>query len=97
MPTDTKANGTMPAPTSARPTYSNVVAARTVTERRNERRRPSVSATTPVGISNTTIPAENAAFATNTSKKLSPASRRKSVLTPQMRAADSVYRPASVK
>ena len=97
MPTETSANGTTPAPISASPTYMSVVAARTVTERRNESRRPSVSATTPVGISNTTIPAENAAFAMNTSKKLSPASSRKSVLTPQMSAADSVYSPASVK
>ena len=56
-----------------------------------------MSATTPVGTSNTTIPAENAAFATNTSKKLSPASSRKSVLTPQIAAAESVYSPASVK
>jgi len=56
-----------------------------------------VSATTPVGTSNTTMPAENAAFARNTSKKLRPASSRNSVLTPQMSAADSVYRPARVK
>ena len=68
-----------------------------MTESRNEIRRPSVSATTPVGTSNRTIPAENAAFATNTSKKLRPASSRKSVLTPQMSAAESVYSPASVK
>ncbi len=53
-------------------------------------RRPSVSATTPVGISNRTMPAENAAFATKTSRKLRPASSRKSVLTPQMSAAESV-------
>ena len=63
---------------------------------RNDIRRPSVSATTPVGISNSTVPSEKAALATNTSKKLSPASSRNSVLTPQIAAADSVYRPASV-
>ena len=90
MPTETSENATTPAPTSASPTYISVVAASTDTESRNETRRPSVSATTPVGTSNATIPAENAAFATKTSKKLSPASRRNSVLTPQMAAADSV-------
>jgi hypothetical protein len=68
----------------------SVVMPNTVTERRNETRLPSVSATTPVGISKMTIPAENAAFATKTSKKLRPASSRNSVLTPQMSAAESV-------
>ena len=43
------------------------------------------------------LAAEKAAFATKTSKKLSPASSRKSVLTPHMTAADSVYSPARVK
>ena len=75
----------------------SVVTPSTLTERRNETRRPSVSATTPVGISNTTIPAEKAAFAMKTSRKLSPALSRKSVLTPQMSAAESVYSPESVK
>ena len=42
-------------------------------------------------------PAEKAAFATNTSKNDRPAPSRKSVLTPQINAADSVYSPASVK
>jgi hypothetical protein len=36
------------------------------------------------------MPAEKAAFATNTSKNDSPAPSRKSVLTPQMSAAESV-------
>ena len=90
MPTETSAKATTPAPTCASPTYRSVVAPSTVTESRNETRRPSVSATTPVGISKTTIPAENAAFAMKTSKKLRPASSRKSVLTPQMSAAESV-------
>ena len=68
----------------------------TVTDSRNDTRRPSVSATTPVGTSNSTIPAENAALARNTSKNESPAPSRNSVFTPQMSAADSVYSPASV-
>jgi hypothetical protein len=37
-----------------------------------------------------TIPAEKAAFATNTSKNERPAPSRNSVLTPQISAADSV-------
>src|SRR5262245_36484204 len=97
MATETTEKATTPAPTCARATYSRVVAASTATESRNETRRPSVSATTPVGTSKSTIPAEKHAFATKTSKKLSPACRRKSVLTPQISAADSVYRPESVK
>jgi hypothetical protein len=60
---------------------------------RNERRRPLVSATTPVGISKSTIPAVYAALATNTSKMSSPASSRKRVLTPQMTDAESVNSP----
>jgi hypothetical protein len=97
MPTETRAKATTPASSWASPTYSRVVIPSTATERRNETRLPSVSAITPVGISNRTIPAEKAAFATNTSKKLRPASSRKSVFTPQIAAAESVYRPASVK
>ncbi len=61
---------------------------------RNDARLPAVSASTPVGISNTTMPAVNAALATNTSKMSRPASSRKSVLTPQITDADSVYSPA---
>ena len=97
MNTETTANATTPASTWASATYSSVVAASTETESRNEMRLPSVSATTPVGTSKITIPAENAAFATKTSKKLRPASSRNRVLTPQMSAAESVYSPASVK
>jgi hypothetical protein len=62
-------------------------------ERRNEARRPRVSATTPVGTSNRAIAAVNAAFATNTSKIVSPASRRNSVFMPQIRDADRVKSP----
>ena len=49
-----------------------------------------MSATTPVGTSNSAIAAVNAAFATNTSKIERPASSRNSVLMPQIREADSV-------
>src|SRR4030095_6962763 len=51
---------------------------------RNEARRPQVSATTPVGTSNSTIPAVKNAFAANAAVTLSPASSRNRVLMPQM-------------
>jgi hypothetical protein len=57
---------------------------------RNERRRPRVSATTPVGISNTSMPTLKNALAAKASALLSPASSRNSVLTPQMKEAASV-------
>jgi hypothetical protein len=62
---------------------------------RNDRRRPLVSATTPVGISNSTIPAVKAALAMKTSKMSRPASSRNRVLTPQMTEAESVNSPLS--
>ena len=49
-----------------------------------------VSATIPVGTSNSTIPAVKKAFAANASAFESPASRRKIVLIPQMNEAASV-------
>jgi hypothetical protein len=57
---------------------------------RNENRRPRVSATTPVGTSKMTWPAEKKALARNASPMLNPASSRNSVLTPQMNDAASV-------
>ena len=62
-------------------------------ESRKDTRRPSVSATTPVGTSNSAMAAVNAAFATKTSKMLRPAWSRKSVLMPQISDAESVKRP----
>ena len=53
-------------------------------------RRPIVSATMPVGTSNSTIPAVKKAFAANASAFESPASSRKIVLIPQMNDAASV-------
>jgi hypothetical protein len=64
---------------------------------RYETRRPHVSATTPVGISNTIIPPVKNAFAANASKFESPASSRKSVLIPQMNDAASVFPSSSVR
>ena len=47
-------------------------------------RRPNLSAMTPVGTSNRTMPAVKQALAVNTSATVSPASRRNSVSMPQM-------------
>ena len=59
--------------------------------RRNDARRPSVSATRPVGTSNSTIPAVKNAFAAKASRLERPASSRKIVLTPQMSEAARVF------
>jgi hypothetical protein len=56
----------------------------------NDRRRPRVSATTPVGISKSTCPTVKNALAAKASVLLRPASSRKRVLMPQMNEADSV-------
>ena len=71
-------------------TYSRVLPARLTVPKRYEARRPTVSATIPVGISNTTIPAVKKALAANASRLESPASRRKIVLIPQISDAASV-------
>jgi hypothetical protein len=52
--------------------------------------RPRVSATTPVGTSKITRPAVKNALAANASVLVRPASRRNSVLMPQMNDAASV-------
>ncbi len=57
---------------------------------RNEKRRPRVSATTPVGISNSTCPTVKKALAANAWALSRPASSRNSVLMPQMNEAASV-------
>ena len=64
---------------------------------RYETRRPQTSATTPVGTSNSTIPAVKNAFAANASRLERPASSRKSVLIPQMNEAASVFPSVSVR
>src|SRR5438067_7060784 len=73
-----------------RSTYSNVEAASVTVPSRYERRRPAVSAITPVGTSKITMPAVKKALAANASKLESPASSRKMVLIPQMSEAASV-------
>ena len=61
----------------------------------NERRRPFVSATTPVGTSKMTMPMEKKALAAKASVLLRPASNRKSVLTPQMNEVANVVSSVS--
>ena len=75
--------------------YSRVDAASVIVPSRYEIRRPRVSATTPVGTSNSTMPAVKNAFAPNASALLKPASSRNSVLMPQMKDAASVCRSSN--
>jgi hypothetical protein len=59
----------------------------------SDTRRPSVSATTPVGISNTTIPRVKAALVSITWKMSSPAWSLNRVSTPQMSEAARLNSP----
>ena len=70
--------------------YSSVESSSVPAPRRKLKRRPRVSATTPVGTSKMTWPRLKNALAAKASALLSPASSRKSVLTPQMNEAASV-------
>ena len=58
-------------------------------------RRPIVSATIPVGTSNSTIPPVKKALAANASRFESPASSRKIVLIPQINDAARVLPSSS--
>ncbi len=60
------------------------------TASRYETRRPTVSATTPVGTSNATCATVYAALMSMTSKMSKPTESRNSVLTPQMSACARV-------
>jgi hypothetical protein len=64
--------------------YSRVDASRVAAPSRYEARRPTASATTPVGTSKATMPTVKKAFAANVSDTLRPASSRNSVLMPQI-------------
>ena len=64
---------------------------------RYDARRPTVSATIPVGTSKSTIPAVKNALAANASRFESPASSRKIVLMPQMNDAASVLPSISTR
>jgi len=73
-----------PQPRQAIATYSSVVTNSVARHSSSETRRPTVSAMTPVGISNTIEPSVNAAFVSNTCWMSSPALILKSVSIPQM-------------
>ncbi len=70
--------------------YRSVESRSVAAPSRNEKRRPRVSATTPVGTSKSTWPTVKNAFAVKACVLSRPASSRKSVLMPQMNDADSV-------
>ena len=72
-------------------TYSSVAPESVSVPRRYEARRPTVSATIPVGTSKSIIPAVKNAFAANASRFERPASSRKIVLIPQISDAASVF------
>ncbi len=77
--------------------YRTVEASRLNVPSRNEKRRPLVSATTPVGISNRTMPRVKKALAAKAWVLSRPASSRKSVFTPQMKDAARVVRTVSTR
>jgi hypothetical protein len=62
---------------------------------RKDARRPHRSATTPVGTSNSTMPAVKNALAAKASRFDRPASSRKIVLIPQIRDAARVFPSSS--
>ena len=72
------------APIAHMPRYNRVETNSVAAPSMNEKRRPRVSATTPVGTSKRTVPMEKNALAAKASVLLSPASSRKSVLTPKI-------------
>ena len=70
---------------------------RVIVPSRYDARRPTVSATMPVGTSKTTIPTVKNALAANASRLESPASSRKIVLMPQMKDAARVLPSSSAR
>ncbi len=77
--------------------YRPVVTDNVTVPSRYDALRPTVSATTPVGISKITIPTVKNALAANASKLVSPASSKKRVLMPQMSDAARVLPSISVR
>jgi len=71
--------------------------ARVTTPSKYDIRLPRKSAITPVGISNSINPRVKKAFAAKASVLLNPASRRKSVLIPQISEAARVLKSRSVR
>ena len=95
--TDASAQPTNGASVSHMYRYRSVARSSVAAPSRNEKRRPRVSATTPVGTSKSTWPAEKNAFAANASAFDRPASSRNSVLTPQMNDAANVVSSVKVR
>ncbi len=83
--TEITANAQKPQPRQAAVTYNSVVTNRVARQSNKDTRRPTVSATTPVGISNTIEPAVNAALVSITWKMSSLAWSLNSVSMPQIR------------
>jgi hypothetical protein len=91
MKAETAAHCQNGASTCHRSTYKSVDTLSVTVPSRYETRRPTESATIPVGTSNSTMPAVKNAFAANASRFVSPASSRKIVLIPQISDAASVF------
>ena len=76
---------------------SSVETSRTVAPSMKLKRRPRVSAMTPVGTSKMTMPMEKKALAAKASVLFSPASSRNRVLMPQITEVERVYSPTIIK
>ena len=87
----------MPHPSLGVATYRTVDAVMIAMLMSRDFFRPSVSAMTPVGTSNTSCAAAKAALTTIASKMFNPEASRNSVLTAQMSDADRVNRPEKVR
>ena len=95
--TETHANAQNPQPRQAIATYSSVVTNSVTRQSSSDTRRPMVSATTPVGTSNTIDPSVNAAFVSRTCWMSSPAPILKRVSMPQMRDMARLKSPVMAK
>src|SRR6185503_611961 len=94
---DTSTNGQKPACTAGNATYARVANSSVNRQNSSDTLRPSVSATTPVGTSNTNCAKLNAAFTSITWKMSSPACSKNNVFTPQISASAPVNRPVIVR
>ena len=86
-----------PHPRQAQVTYNNVVVNSVTRHNSSDARRPTVSATTPVGISNTMEPSVNAALVKSTCWMSSPAPILNSVSIPQMSDIARLNSPVMAK
>ena len=77
--------------------YRSVATHSVDVDRRYEARRPTVSATTPVGTSKAICPTVNAALTSITPNMSKPAQNKNRVLTPQMSEDESVETPVMAR